>query len=282
MKPDSINIPSLMRKYGLFADKKLGQNFLIDETALEKIIRAADLNPNDLILEIGAGLGNLTRWLAVSAKNVIAIELDSRLLPGLNETVESLPNAQIIQGDILTINPETLISKFQNEKITQSYCVVANIPYYITSAVIRHLLEAEVKPEKIILTIQREVAERICATPGKMSLLSLSVQVYGEPKIISLIPAGAFYPKPNVDSSIIRIDIYPQPLIESQLLDTFFRLIKAGFSQKRKTIRNAFKAGLSQQVSDVDRLLKAAEIDPFRRAETLSISEWRNLCLKYN
>ena len=271
-----------MRKYGLFADKKLGQNFLIDETALEKIIRAADLNPNDLILEIGAGLGNLTRWLAVSAKNVIAIELDSRLLPGLNETVESLPNVQIIQGDILTINPETLISKFQNEKITQSYCVVANIPYYITSAVIRHLLEAEVKPEKIILTIQREVAERICATPGKMSLLSLSVQVYGEPKIISLIPAGAFYPKPNVDSSIIRIDIYPQPLIETQLLDTFFRLIKAGFSQKRKTIRNAFKAGLSLQVSDVDRLLKAAEIDPFRRAETLSISEWRNLCLKYN
>jgi 16S rRNA (adenine1518-N6/adenine1519-N6)-dimethyltransferase len=156
--------------------------------------------------------------------------------------------------------------------------VVANIPYYITSAVIRHLLEAEHRPSRAVLTVQKEVAERICAGPGKMSLLALSVQVYGKPAIVGQIPAEAFYPSPKVDSAILRLEIYPQPRIPTPLLDKFFVLIKAGFSQKRKTLRNALSGGLRIAPVDVEQLLTMAGIDPQRRAETLSLEEWGKLC----
>jgi 16S rRNA (adenine1518-N6/adenine1519-N6)-dimethyltransferase len=161
------------------------------------------------------------------------------------------------------------------------YVVVANIPYYITSVVLRHLLEAKQPPGRVVLTLQKEVAERICAGAGKMSLLALSVQVYGRPGIGTTIPAAAFYPSPKVDSAVLCIEIYPQPVLPVDRLEPFFALIKAGFSQKRKTLRNALSGGLRIAVFESERLLCAAGIDPQRRAETLSLEEWGNLVKEF-
>ena len=160
--------------------------------------------------------------------------------------------------------------------------MVANIPYYITSAVIRHLLESNPKPRRMVLTIQKEVAERICAEPGDMSLLALSVQVYGQPRIAARIPAGAFFPVPKVDSSVLAVDIFPTPVVPIELLDTFFLLIKAGFSQKRKKLRNSLSAGIRKSTTETEKLLRAVGIDPQRRAETLSIEEWGKLSNQFS
>lgn len=266
-----INISFLLKKYGLRPHKGLGQNFLQDPIALEKVVSAAEIQPTDTVLEIGPGLGSLTRYLAASAKAVVAVELDQHLLPPLKAMLTPYSNVRLIQGDILELSP----SEFLQEP---NYVVAANIPYYITSAVIRHLLESKNKPRRIVLTVQREVAQRICEEPGDMSLLALSVQVYGNPHIAAYIPAGAFIPSPNVDSAVLTIEIYPTPLIPSELLDIFFKLIKAGFSQKRKTLRNSLSSGLSIPPTEAADLLNRAGLDPQRRAETLSIEEWQRLC----
>lgn len=249
----------------------MGQNFLQDPLALEKIASAAKIEPTDTVLEIGPGLGSLTRYLAASAKEVVAVELDQHLLPPLRAVLTPYTNVRLVHGNILELNPNELVHE-------KDYIVAANIPYYITSAVIRHLLESQTKPRRIVLTIQKEVAQRICEKPGDMSLLALSVQVYGNPHIAAHIPASAFYPSPNVDSAVLGIEIYPAPSIPPDLLDKFFRLIKAGFSQKRKTLRNALSSGLSISTTNAAELLTQAGIDPMRRAETLSIEEWKRLC----
>lgn len=265
-----LDIPALLKRHGLRADKRLGQNFLEDAEALESITRAADIRPDDTVLEIGPGLGSLTRRLAVSAKQVVAVELDPNLLPPLKAVLRPHANVRVIQADILDLAPEELVDQ-------PGYLVAANIPYYITSAIIRHLLESGRKPRRIVLTIQKEVAERICAKPGDLSLLALSVQVYGQPRIAAKIPAAAFFPAPSVDSAVLVIEIYPEPLIPAQLLESFFRLIKAGFSQKRKTLRNSLSAGLHIAPAQTESMLREAGIDPMRRAETLSIAEWQTL-----
>ena len=265
-----ISIPFLLKKYGLRPHKGLGQNFLQDPTALEKIASVAEIGPMDTVLEIGPGLGSLTRYLAAVAKSVLAVELDQHLLPPLKAVLSSYDNVRLIHGDILELNPGELIQE-------PGYVVAANVPYYITSAIIRHLLESSSKPRRIVLTVQKEVAQRICETPGDMSLLALSVQVYGKPRIAAHVPAGAFFPAPNVDSSVLAIEIYPTPLVPAPLLDTFFHLIKAGFGQKRKTLRNALSSGLSVAPVTAADLLLHAGIDPQRRAETLSIDEWSTL-----
>ena len=265
-----LNVEALLKRYRLHAHKGLGQNFLQDPMALEDIVSTAKIQATDTVLEIGPGLGSLTRYLAVSAKDVIAVELDQNLIPPLQAVLSPYQNVRIIHGDILKLSP--------NELLTESnYLVVANIPYYITSAVIRHLLESESKPHCIVLTIQKEVAQRICAKPGDMSLLALSVQVYGMPRIAAQIPAEAFFPAPKVDSAVLVIDIYPSPLIEEELLDSFFRVVKAGFSQKRKTLRNSLSSGLHISTTNAAELLLRANIDPQCRAETLSIEEWERL-----
>lgn len=266
-----LNARSVLRRYGLRADKSLGQNFLQDAAGLKAIVEAAKIEPTDTVLEIGPGLGSLTRYLAVSAQTVVAVELDQRLIAPLGGILAPHANVRIVHGNILDLAPGDLID-------SQEYIVVANIPYYITSAVIRHLLESGVKPRRIVLTIQKEVAERICAGPGDMSLLALSVQVYGNPYIAATIPAEAFYPSPNVDSAVLRVDIFERPRIEPELLETFFKLTKAGFSQKRKTLRNSLSAGLHIPPSEAADRLTRAGIDPGRRAETLSIEEWERLC----
>ncbi len=266
-----LNIPALMQQYDLRPVKRLGQNFLQDDHAMQEIIRAARILPTDDILEIGPGLGNLTRYLALAAHLVTSVELDKNLFPALEFVLAPYKNVRLVQGDILKLDPGDLVDK-------PDYLVVANIPYYITSAVLRQLLESGAHPRRLVLTIQEEVARRICASPGKMSLLALSVQVYGVPEIVAYIPAEAFFPAPQVDSAVLRVEILPEPLIPVALLDQYFILIKAGFSQKRKTLRNSLSGGLGIAPSEAGRILVAAGIDPMRRAETLSIEEWRNLC----
>jgi len=269
-----LNTATLLKQHGLRADKKLGQNFLQDPFALESIASAAEIQPTDTVLEVGPGLGSLTRYLADAARQVIAVELDADLIPPLETITKPYNNVHIVHGDILKISPKELIH-------TTDYLVVANIPYYITSAIIRHLLENDLKPRRIVLTIQKEVAERICAQPGDMSLLALSVQVYGQPRVAIRIPANAFFPAPKVDSAVLCVDTYPSPKIQPELLNTFFKLTKAGFSQKRKTLRNSLSSGLHIATVEIEDLLTKAEIDPKRRAETLSIDEWQKLCTLY-
>jgi len=266
-----LNIPALLRRFDLKPSKGLGQNFLQDNHALQEIVGAADLGLSEVVLEIGPGLGSLTRYLALSARSVTAIELDRKLFPALENVLAPYKNVRLVQGDILKLKPAELME-------TPGYIVVANIPYYITSAVIRHLLEAEPRPSRVVLTVQKEVAERICAGAGKMSLLALSVQVYGKPILGTTIPAEAFYPPPTVDSAVLCIEIYSQPIIPADRLDKFFKFIKAGFSQKRKTLRNALSGGLQIAPVESEELLCAAGIDPQRRAETLSLDEWGELC----
>ena len=270
MNLPKLNVPKLLSQYQLRPDKSLGQNFLIDELSLHRIVEVAQIMPGEVVLEIGAGLGSLTRHLAVLAMSVVAVELDGNLIPPLQQVMRQFQNVRVIAGDILALDPVQLISQHK-------YVVVANIPYYITSALLRHLLEARNPPQRLILTVQREVAKRICAEPGDMSLLALSVQVYGHPEIVAHIPASAFYPPPKVDSAVIRLALFPSPLIPPAELDAFFHLIKAGFSQKRKTIRNALSAGLRLPPPTVESILLEAEIDPMRRAETLAIPEWHHL-----
>ncbi len=261
---------TLMRKYDIKPRKSLGQNFLLDPVILDQIVQAAGVTPDVDVLEIGAGLGSLSRFLAASARHVTAIELDKNLIPVLTEVLAPCDNVTLVQGDILDISINTL-------QLQSGYYVVANIPYYITSAVIRHLLESSAQPARLLLTVQREVAERICAKPGDMSLLALSVQVYGNPAITGRLPAGAFYPPPAVDSACVRVDLHSTSLIPPEKLKLFFRLTKAGFSQKRKTLRNSLSAGLALPADKTAVLLGEASIDPMRRAETLSIPEWDRL-----
>ncbi len=265
-----LNAAALLKQHRLRADKNLGQNFLQDPLALEKIVAAAEIQKTDSVLEIGPGLGSLTRYLSVTARDVVAVELYPKLAAVLQGVIKSCANVRLIQADILSCSPKEL-------GLPENYIVAANIPYNITSAIIRHLLESKPKPRRIVLTIQKEVAERICETPPDMSLLALSVQVYGKPSISARIPAGAFFPTPKVDSAIVKIEIYPEPLIPSPLLPVFFKLSKAGFGQKRKTLRNSLAAGLKISTREAEALLANSKIDPQRRAETLSIEEWKAL-----
>ncbi len=258
---------TLLKEHHLYPKKELGQNFLVDSNILTRMVALAEITENSTVLEIGAGLGSLTFFLAQAAKQVSAVEVDQDLLPITKQVLAGFSNVTLIAEDILSIDLDTL-------HLPDSYTVVANIPYYITSAIIRKLLTASEKPTRMVLTVQEEVAERICAQAGKMSLLALSVQVFGTPEILMKIPAGAFYPAPAVDSVTLRINLFPEPAIPQEKLDAFFKLIKAGFSQKRKMLRNTLSSGLHLPHDQVEALLVQAGIDPQRRAQTLSIEEW--------
>lgn len=265
-----LNIFPLMKKYGIKPKKSLGQNFLVEAAGLNKVIDAAQLQPEDEVLEIGAGLGSLTYLLAQSVRQVVAVEIDKTILPPLREALANFENVQIIEGDILEKNPDELMQG-------KDYVVVANIPYYISSAIIRHLMEATNRPKRVVLTVQKEVAERVIARDGKMSLLSLSVQVFGQVSMAGVIPAGSFLPAPDVDSAVLKIDLYPEPLIPLANEKQFFKIAHAGFSQKRKTLRNSLSGGLGMTALQTEEILAKAQIDPQRRAETLTIPEWNKL-----
>ncbi len=277
----ALDVPGLLRQAGLRPDKRLGQNFLVDASALEKVLMTAEIDQDDLVLEIGAGVGSLTRYLAAHARQVTAVEVDENLFRLLTDVLSSYSNVHLVLGDIRTIDVVKLLEKNLAGGSSRGYVVAANIPYYITSALIRQLLEARLQPRRMVLTVQREVAERICAQAGDMSLLSLSVQVYGQPEITARIPAGAFYPAPQVDSSVVRIRLFENPVIPRKQLNLFFRLAKAGFSQKRKTLRNALAGGMHWSPQQAGEILQSASIDPQRRAETLSLEEWGKLVEVY-
>ncbi|MEA4812562.1 MAG: 16S rRNA (adenine(1518)-N(6)/adenine(1519)-N(6))-dimethyltransferase RsmA [Anaerolineaceae bacterium] len=266
----TLQIRPLMQKFGIKPKKSLGQNFLVEAAGLNKVLEAAALQPEDQVLEIGPGLGSLTYLLAQSVREVIAVEIDQQLIAPLQEAVEAYPQVKIVLGDILQQDPASL-------GLQEGYLVVANIPYYISSAILRHLLTAEKKPKRMVLTVQKEVAERVCARDGKQSLLSLSVQVFGKPSLAGIIPAGSFYPAPDVDSAVLGIALLQEPTIAQEDLDLFFSLAKAGFSQKRKTLRNSLAGGLGLKQEAVENLLNEARIDLQRRAETLTLEEWARL-----
>ena len=266
-----MDVRRLLREFDFKPKKGLGQNFLVSEGALRRIVAAADLEPGDVVLEVGPGLGTLTRLLAQQAKRIIAVELDRRLVDILSQTLADFPNVEIVQGDILEMEPG---GPGKLSDLSPGYKVVANLPYYITSAVLRHLLTARVKPQLIVVTVQREVAQRMIASPGQMGLLSVSVQFYGRPRIVARIPAGAFYPVPKVNSAVVRIDLDESPTVAVADVDRFFEVVRAGFGQKRKQLRNALAQGLSLPASTVVEALRRADVDEKRRAQTLSLEEW--------
>jgi 16S rRNA (adenine1518-N6/adenine1519-N6)-dimethyltransferase len=296
---DSLSI--LLRKYNLRPRKELGQNFLTDPTHLAKIVAIADLSPADTVLEIGPGPGTLTRLLAEKAGQVIAVELDPHMVNLLKNEYSHLKNLKIIEADILQTDLASLLhppedsqqfsaqgplSAIHNSQFAPpnplSYKVVANLPYYITSAVIRHVLEASPWPERLVVTVQKEVAQRMVAKPGQMSVLAVSVQFYGQPMLAHAIPAGAFYPAPKVDSAVVRIDTFAQPPLAGAEAKRFFQVVKAGFGQKRKQLKNSLAAGLHKPMPEVIEALSRAKIDPTRRAETLSLEEWGRLDEKFS
>jgi len=268
----------LLRKFDLRAKKGLGQHFLIDDEVLETILAAAELSPTDTIIEVGPGLGLMTAELARRSGWVIAIELDNRLADILKKTL-SHDNIVILNEDVLGTDPAALLQGRAPgfPPALRPYKVVANLPYYITSPVLRHFLEASVKPEVMVVMVQKEVAKAIVAEAGQRSVLSISVQFYGKPSIVTYVPAGAFYPAPEVDSAIVKIDVYRQTPVDVDNVEGFFKLVRAGFTAARKQVANSLSQGLGLPKSEVLDLLEKAGIDPQRRAETFTLEEWARL-----
>jgi 16S rRNA (adenine1518-N6/adenine1519-N6)-dimethyltransferase len=267
----------MLSESGIRAKKGLGQNFLVNDQVLKKILETADLKPTDTVIEVGPGLGLMTAELAKRAGWVIAIELDEHLADILKETLPE--NVVVIKRDILGTDPAVLLegSAPKFPELLKSYKVVANLPYYITSAVLRHFLEASVKPETIVVMVQKEVAEAITAKPGEQSILSVSVQFYGKPEIAAVVPASSFYPAPSVDSALVKINVYPKSPLDVDDPDRFFKLVRAGFSAARKQAPNAFARGLGVEKAEIITWLQKSGIDPTRRAETFTLEEWGRL-----
>lgn len=269
------NPKQLLEQHDITPKKSLGQNFLNDPNALEKIISIAELNPNDTVLEIGAGTGALTEKLAQHAKRVVAVEVDERLFPILGAQMRPYPHVELHLADILAVNLHQVMGD-------DPYVVVANVPYYITSAILRHLLETIHRPTKIIMTIQTEVAERVIAKPPDMSVLAVSVQFYGKPDIATRFNPAIFYPRPEVGSAVLRVITYDTPSVEIPSEALFFRMVRAGFGQKRKQLKNALAGNLAISSEQATQLCQSAGIDPMRRAETLTLDEWASLTRVYH
>ena len=267
-------IKELLLKYSAKASKGLGQNFLIDKNILNKIIESADIKENDIILEVGPGLGVLTQELAQKAKKVIAIEKDETMVEILKETVKDFKNIEVFQGDILEFLEKNQTQE-NNFKIPKKYKVVANIPYYITAPLIRAFLESKNQPELIVLMLQKEVAQRICEKPPNMSILAVSVQFYATPKITSYVSKNCFWPAPKIDSAIIKIT--PQTENNKINPDLFFKIVKAGFSQPRKQLGGNLSKILEIEKNEIDEWLLKNNIQPKQRAETLNVKDWTNL-----
>ena len=273
------HVMELVRRYGIDPKKSLGQNFLVDANHLDRIAAAADLTAGDAVLEIGPGLGTLTQRLAAQAGHVVAVELDDRLIALLRADFAAQPHVHIVHSDILETDPPALLAAhLPPGALASGYKVVANLPYYITSMALRHVLEASPPPTLAVVMVQKEVAERICAKPGDLSLLAVSVQYYAHPRIVQRVPAGAFYPAPKVDSAVLRLDVRPEPAVTGIPTVEFFRVVRAGFGQKRKQLANSLSAGLELPKNVVQLALERVEIDPTRRAETLTLDEWGALC----
>jgi 16S rRNA (adenine1518-N6/adenine1519-N6)-dimethyltransferase len=261
---------NLLYAHNMRPQKSFGQNFLVDRSVLQKIIEAAQVDPGDEILEVGAGMGVLTRELAKRARRVVAVELERDMLALLSETTRTFGNVELVARDLLVLDPAEIFG-------AAPYKLVANLPYYITAPTFRHFLESKNPPRLLVVMVQWEVAQRIVAAPGNLSLLGVSVQFYGRPQIVARVPADAFYPAPKVDSAILRVDVYPQVSLTPAERNRFFRIVQAGFSERRKQLHNSLAHGLHRKNEEMHAWLAAANIDASRRAETLSIEEWLQL-----
>jgi 16S rRNA (adenine1518-N6/adenine1519-N6)-dimethyltransferase len=271
---------ALLRELGLKAKKRLGQHFLVDESALKKIVEAAELDPEDVVIEVGPGLGILTRELARRAALVIALEMDEEMVRALRRTMRDFSNIIVLKADVLQVDPTAVLREHAVGLATRGYKVVANLPYYITSPVLRHFLEASLSPRLMVVTVQREVGKRIIARPGEMSLLSVAVQVYGQPKIVTSVPPRSFYPAPKVSSVVLHIQPHSAGSAaggQVQPTREFFTVVRAGFSAPRKQLRNALGHGLGLPPDRTVAILEKSGIAPERRAETLSLEEWEKL-----
>ena len=253
------------------AKKSLGQNFLIDRRVVSRIITAAELVPEDIVLEIGPGRGILTHPIAERAASLTAIELDDHLAAALTAEFEAISHVRIIHADAREVEIASLVP------LDSPYKLVANLPYYAAQPIIRRFLEAEHKPSVMVVMVQREVARNMAAKPGDMSILSVATQLYGSPHIVASVPPRAFRPVPKVTSAIVRIEVRPQPVLALDSTDAFFTLVRAGFSAPRKQIHNCLQQGLSIPRTESEAMLSVAGIDPKRRPQTLSIDDWGSL-----
>lgn len=242
---------------------------MTDRGTLRAILEAAEVSPQDLVVEVGPGRGVLTRELALRAGRVVAVELDEELAAELRR--EALSNVAVVVADGRTVDVASLVGQ------QSGYKLLGNLPYYAASPIMRHFLEASARPSIAVVMLQKEVAEQVCASPGSMSLLSVAVQVYGRPRVVRRVPPGAFFPRPKVSSAVVRIDVYPEPALPSQGAEPFFRVARAGFSSPRKQLRNALAHGLEVSTQVAARVLERAGVDPRRRAQTLSLEEWRRV-----
>ena len=267
---DVRELRNLLYAHMMRPNKSFGQNFLVDRPVLMKIVDAAEIQAHDQILEVGAGTGVLTRELAKHAQRVVAVELERDMLAVLAKTTSNYTNVELIARNLLFLNPAEVFG-------SEPYKLVANLPYYITAPTFRHFLESANPPRLLVVMVQQEVAQRIVAGPGDLSLLAVSIQLYGQPRIVAHVPARAFYPAPKVDSAILRIDVHEQVPLTTSQRDSFFRVVQAGFSERRKQLHNALTHGLHRKNEEIRSLLTAAQIDTSRRAETLSIEEWLRL-----
>jgi 16S rRNA (adenine1518-N6/adenine1519-N6)-dimethyltransferase len=257
--------------------KRFGQHFLSDPSILNRIVDAADIGPGETVIEIGPGRGALTAALAERGARVVAIEIDRDLVPLLQERFEDAGAVRVVEGDILEADIGALAGVAPPSGATSdrrgAYVVVANLPYNIAAPVLRRLLETAVPPARIVVMVQREVAEAIVARPGRMGLLSVATQVYGEPSLVMHVAPGAFSPPPNVESSVVRIDVAPQPRVDAPL-DAFFRIVRAGFGNPRKQLRNSLSFGLHVKQEVIDAALARAGIDVTLRPQVLSLDDW--------
>lgn len=269
LTPESLAPSRLLRSLGLAPRKRLGQHFLVSKSALQHILAALAVEESDTIVEIGAGPGTLTGYLAAHAGRVLAVELDNDLVAYLRERFANIASMQIIHADILTLLPDDLLTEEQSR-----YKVVGNLPYYITSAALRHVLSWQPAPIVVVVMVQEEVARRIVATAGNMSLLALMVQVAGLPEMVARVPAGAFVPAPKVASAILKITPHQKPLAKPDEQAKLFRLARAAFHQRRKTLLNSLSAGLSLPKQSIQQALEQAGVSAVARAEDLSLAEW--------
>ena len=266
----------ILNRFKLRADKKLGQNFLIDENVVHQIVAAAELSEADTVLEVGPGIGTLTQGLAESKARVVAVELDTRLLPVLATTLNGYDNVRVVHGDILQVN-------IMEEVGAPSFKVCANLPYYITTPIIFALLEKRLPMERLVAMVQKEVAERMAAQPGgkEYGALSVAIQYYTEPKIAFIVPPTSFIPAPAVDSAVIVCKRREKPPVEVCDEGLFFRVVKAAFSLRRKMLSNSLK-NMGIKSEQVAKWLELAGVDGKRRAETLSLEDFAKLTNSFN
>ena len=266
----------ILNRFKLRADKKLGQNFLIDENVVHQIVAAAELSEADTVLEVGPGIGTLTQGLAESKARVVAVELDTRLLPVLATTLNGYDNVRVVHGDILKVN-------IMEEVGAPSFKVCANLPYYITTPIIVALLEKRLPMERLVAMVQKEVAERMAAQPGgkEYGALSVAIQYYTEPKIAFIVPPTSFIPAPAVDSAVIVCKRREKPPVEVCDEGLFFRVVKAAFSLRRKMLSNSLK-NMGIKSEQVAKWLELAGVDGKRRAETLSLEDFAKLTNSFN